>query len=50
MNAVDHFPKDQNGTFYTEGIHLLHDRWTKCVIVGGDYVEKWLDFFLKFCY
>ena len=40
MNAVDHFLRDQNGTFYTEGIRLLHDRWTKCVNVGGDYVEK----------
>ena len=43
MNAVDHFLRDQNGTFYTEGIlRLLHYRWTKCVNVGGDYVEKWL--------
>ena len=42
MNAVDHFSRDQNSVFYTEGIHLIHDRWTKCVNVGGDYVEKWL--------
>ena len=35
MNAVD-----QNGAIYTEGIRLLHDRWTNCVNVGGDYVEK----------
>ena len=28
MNAVDHFLRDQNGAFYTEGIRLLHDRWT----------------------
>ena len=35
MYAVDHFLKDQNGTFYTERICLLHDRWTKCVNVGG---------------
>ena len=34
MNAVAHFLRDQNGTFYTEGIHLLHDRWTKCVNTG----------------
>ena len=27
---------------YTEGIGLLHDRWTKWVNVGGDYVEKWM--------
>ena len=40
MNDVDHFLRDQNGAFYTEGIRLLHDCWTKCVNVGGDYVEK----------
>ena len=35
MNAVDHFLRDKNGAFYTEGIHLLHYCWTKCVNVGG---------------
>ena len=40
MNAVDNFLRDQNGVFYTEGIRLIHDRWTKCVNVGGDYAEK----------
>ena len=40
MNAMGHFLRYQNGAFYTEGIHLFHDRWTKCVNVGGDYVEK----------
>ena len=25
-----------------EGISLLHDRWTKCVNEGEDYVEKLL--------
>ena len=44
MNAVDHFLRDQNGAFYTEGIHLLHDRWT-VLIQEGDYVEKLLHFF-----
>ena len=36
-NAVDHFLWDQNVAFYTEGIRLLHDHWTKRVNVGGDY-------------
>ena len=40
MNAVNHFLRDQNGAIYTEGTCLLHDRWTKCVNEGGDYVEK----------
>ena len=26
MNAVDYLLRDQNGTFYTKGIRLLHDR------------------------
>ena len=29
--AVDHFLRAQDDTFYTEGIHLLHDNWTKFV-------------------
>ena len=41
-NAVDHFLRDQNDVFYTEGICLLHNHWTKCDNVGGDYVEKLL--------
>ena len=42
INAMDHFLRDQNGAFYTEGIHLFHDLWSKCVNVGGDYVDQWL--------
>ena len=33
MNAVDHFLRDQHGL-------LLHDHWTKCVNIGGDYIVK----------
>ena len=40
MNAGDHFLRDQNGAFSTEGIALLHDCWTKCVNVGWDYADK----------
>ena len=40
MNAVYHFLRDQIDDFHTEGIRLLHDRWTKFVNVGGDYVDK----------
>lgn len=36
--AVDHFRRSKN--FYKEWIRMLHDRWTNCVNVGGDYVEK----------
>ena len=33
VNAVDHSLMDQNGTVYTEGTCLLHDCWTKCVLL-----------------
>ena len=42
MNAVDHFVRYQNDAFYTERVHLFHDRWTKCIKVEWDYVAKWL--------
>ena len=44
-NAVDHFLRDQNGTFYTEGIHLLHDHWTKHVNVGGTMLKTYCIWF-----
>ena len=28
MNAMNYFLRDQDGTFYTEVIRLLQDRWT----------------------
>jgi len=27
-------------TFFLEGISKLVDRWTKCIVKEGDYVEK----------
>jgi hypothetical protein len=27
-------------SFYLKGIEELQKRWTKCIDVGGDYVEK----------
>ena len=38
--TVEHFLSDKDSGFYAEGIRMLHDRWTKCVSVEGDYVEK----------
>lgn len=32
--AVDHFLE------VPEGVHMIHDCWPKCVVVGGSYVEK----------
>ena len=40
MNAVRGFLEDQDKAFYAEGIRKLKGRWTKCVNMQGDYVEK----------
>ena len=38
---------EQNDVFYRERIRLLHDLWTKCVNVGGEYVETLLHMIFK---
>ena len=40
IQAVNHFLDTQDADFYKDGIRMLHDRWTKCVNLRGDYVEK----------
>lgn len=40
IEAVEAFLADQGTTFYQTGIELLQKRWTKCIDVQGDYVEK----------
>ena len=40
IKAVESYLKDQNEAFYHEGIGMLEHRWTKCIEVKGDYVEK----------
>lgn len=37
--AVDHFLEVQDTDIYKEGICMLHDHWTMCVNVWGDYAE-----------
>ena len=32
--------EDQDQEFFYNGIRALENRWTKCISVGGDYVEK----------
>jgi len=27
-------------SYYSEGINKLEQRWTKCISLNGDYVEK----------
>jgi len=40
MEAVQSRLKATPKSFFVEGIHKLVDRWTKCVVKQGDYVEK----------
>jgi hypothetical protein len=40
MEAVNEFFEDQSREFYFEGLNKLEQRWTKCIDVEGDYIEK----------
>uniref|UniRef100_A0A672ZDH7 Mos1 transposase HTH domain-containing protein n=1 Tax=Sphaeramia orbicularis TaxID=375764 RepID=A0A672ZDH7_9TELE len=40
IHAVEEFLGDQDVTFFRDGIVMLEHRWTKCIAVNGDYVEK----------
>lgn len=40
IEAVEEFLADQDTAFYQTGIEMLQKRWTKCIEVHGDYVEK----------
>ena len=38
--AVNEYLEDQEKDFYLEGISKLEQRWTKCIALKGDYIEK----------
>jgi hypothetical protein len=38
--AVRTFERTQDIDFYQQGFFMLVKRWDRCIIVGGDYVEK----------
>uniref|UniRef100_A0A673AZF9 Tc1-like transposase DDE domain-containing protein n=1 Tax=Sphaeramia orbicularis TaxID=375764 RepID=A0A673AZF9_9TELE len=40
VHAVEEFLGDQDVTFFRDGIVMLEHRWTKCIAVNRDYVEK----------
>jgi len=40
IDAVEEFLADQDTAFYQARIEMLQKRWTKCIDVHGDYVEK----------
>ena len=40
IHAVEEYLEAQDATFFRDGIAMLEHRWTKCIEVRGDYVEK----------
>ena len=40
IEAVNEYLEDQENAFYFEGIRKLELRWTKCIALNGDYIEK----------
>ena len=38
--AVNEYFGDQEKAFYFEGIRKLEQRWTKCIALKGDFIEK----------
>ena len=38
--TVDEYFKKFGTSYFSQGIEKMEDRWTKCVEVEGDYVEK----------
>jgi len=40
MEVVQSWLKATPKSFFLEGIRKFVDRWTKCVVKQGDYVEK----------
>ncbi len=40
MNEVETFCRKQSVQFFRDGIFKLVQRWDKCIICYGDYVEK----------
>ena len=38
--AVNEYLEDHEKDFYLEGISKLEQRWTKCIALKRDYIEK----------
>ena len=38
--AVNEYLEDQENGFYLEGVSKLEQKWTKCIAIKGDYIEK----------
>jgi [histone H3]-lysine36 N-dimethyltransferase SETMAR len=39
-SATEDWLESQEENFFLKGIQGLKERWNKCIVVGGDYVEK----------
>ena len=40
IGVMDGYFVDKPEWLYNDGIELLENRWTKCIDVEGDYIEK----------
>ena len=40
IEAVNKYLEDQRKDFYLQGISNLEQRWTKCIALKGNYIEK----------
>ena len=40
MVAVNDYFEEPPENYFNQGVELLEKRWTKCIKVSGDYVEK----------
>ena len=38
--TVNEYLEDQEKDFYLEGISMLEQRWTKCIVLKGNNIEK----------
>lgn len=36
------FLEDQDDTFFRDGIAILNHRWSKCMHIKGEYIEKYI--------
>jgi len=41
MNIVHTRPQEQQKNFFSSGTQKLVERYNKCIVLQGDYVEKW---------
>ena len=40
IDQTNAYFKDLKKSYFLEGIHKLEKRWTKCIELKGDYIEK----------